>query len=184
MEPKGIQFSGDITAGRIESWEQTLQVPNHPATLGTNDFRNDFGLETCSPLRVQMPAYPLLVGRWGQNGSGHAAGDRFGDLILIAESDQSNGGKIIVLGDMGCLSNDILPISYEFVGRLLGYLAQKTPAISLWRTVGVLLFATLFLFLIVIMRKASQAVIAAMVFAAAIVFCESYTLDYQRIAPS
>jgi hypothetical protein len=184
LAPAGIQFTADIATCKTEGWEQTLEVLNHPVTLGTNDLRNDFGLETCSTLHVKSPAYPLLIGKWGQNESGHAASDRLGDLILLAESDQSNGGKIIVLGDMGCLSNDMLPDSYEFMGRLLGYLAQKTPAIPLWRTAGVFFFAALLLVFIVTMRKASQATIAAVVFAAAIIFCEYGSLDYQRIAPS
>ena len=147
LEPAGIRVERGIAAGRTENWEQSLRAANHPVTLGIDDCRNAFGLDSCVPLSAGISATPLLMGRWGCARSGNAvrdemqsayrAGERLGDLVLIAEfSDRSNGGKILVLGDTACLSNDMLPVSYEFVGRLLGYLAQKTPAFPLWRTIG------------------------------------------------
>ncbi len=193
LETSGIRFEGSFAASRIESWEQTLQVLNHPVTLGINDFRNGFGLGSCSMLHLQGAAYPLLSGRWGwsdpgtdlQNGlkSTYEAGDRLGDLAILAETDRPNGGKIVVLGDMACLSNDMLPVSYEFAGRLLGYLAQKTPAISPWRTAGVLLAAALLFFFVAAMRKASQPAATAAAFAAALIFCRFATLDDPRTMP-
>ena len=74
------------------------------------------------------------MGRWGWSEPGRsvAAGSAprwelkkpLGDLVLAAERSFGDG-KVVVLGDAGCLSNDVLPTSYEFVGRLLSSLACK-----------------------------------------------------------
>lgn len=205
LKSTGIQITSNMTVNRTEGWEQSCQMMNHPVTLGSNDPYNSFGLESAYRLSVKGFAYPLLVGRWGWDNSSinekavglasvateantgnkiqhpcYEAGDRLGDLVLMAETNRGNG-KIVILGDMTCLSNDMLPVSYEFLGRLMGYLAQKTPAISLWRTAGVLLFAAILLILIIAMRKASQTAMTAFVFAAALVFCGISTIDSQRI---
>ncbi|MCC6126229.1 MAG: hypothetical protein IT426_14820 [Pirellulales bacterium] len=194
LKSSGIRVDRTIATSRLENWEQTVRAMNHPVSLGVDDFRNGFGLESSLTLNVQGSAYPLLTGQWGWNDSGgnlhdgakatYKAGDRLGDLVLVAEANRLNNGKIVVLGDAACLSNDLLPASYEFVGRLLGYLAQKTPAFSRWRMVGVQFFTIALIFLIAAMRKPSQPAVAALAFAAAVVFFGSVTLGIQRILPS
>jgi hypothetical protein len=192
LEPSSIQFERDFAASRTARWEQTALTLNHPVSLGIDAARNGLGWESGSALRLQGWAYPLVVGQWGNESGGKTSvgaastsltADKLGDLVLVAEADRANGGKIIVLGDMTCLSNDMLPISYEFVGRLFGYLAQKTPAFPLWRTALSLFLAVLVIFSILLMRKPSQSAVTAVAFALALVFCRACTLDLQRIVP-
>ena len=190
LDPCGIRLSRDAAICRVESWEQSCRAQNHPISIGEDDGRNGFGTDRCASLELQAGVSPLIVGRWGWNvfradsaggkKAAYASGERLGDLVLAAESTPGNG-KIIVLGDIQCLSNDMLPVSCEFLGRLLGYLTQKTPAVPLWRAWGALLLGLSLLFFTVTMRKASQLAAAAAIFALALVFCRAATLDSQRI---
>jgi hypothetical protein len=193
LKTTGISLGRDRAASRTESWEQTARAMYHPASLGLDDSRNAFGFGSSAALSVGGLAYPLAAGKWGwadAGGDPHAGakskyqtGDLLGDLVLIAESPRPHDGKIVVLGDAACLSDDMLPISYEFSGRLFGYLAQKTPAYSPWRGVVAAVLACGLILSIAVMRNPFQPAAAALAFAAALVFFGSVTLGIQRIVP-
>jgi hypothetical protein len=192
LEPAGVRIEEEIAQSRTKDWEQALQAMNHPVVLGIHDSRNDFGLQSCSALRLRGPAVPMLTGKWGWSASRDSNavatptsfrfGDRLGDVVLLAESKWGNG-KIVVLGDMNPLSNDAISDSYEFAGRLLGYAVRKTEAFPWWRTAGMLLCASTLLVLIVLMRNASQPIVAAVAFAVAMLVCRFVVQTEQRIVP-
>jgi hypothetical protein len=130
----------------------------------------------------------MLVGRYGRTESTadratELPNTRLGDSVLIAESSAPDGGRIVVLGDAACLSDDMLPISYEFAGRLLGYLVQTSPAFPLWRTAGILTTAMIVIAFVVTMRTPLQLASTALTFAAAILFWQFCTCEEQRITP-
>ena len=50
-----------------------------------------------------------------------------GDLVLAAQ-ERVGSGRVVVLGDASCFSNDRLPASYPFAVRMLACLADKSPS--------------------------------------------------------
>lgn len=67
------------------------------------------------------------------------AGERLGDLVLAAER-RVGRGRVITLGDSGCLTNSGSVRAFRFTGRLLAYLADKAPSPQVWwRQLGGLL---------------------------------------------
>jgi hypothetical protein len=188
LKSSGIRIESARARGRTESWEQAIGAIAHPATMGVSDARHGFGVDTVSALQLRWPALPMLVGRYGRTDAAakeDASLDeaRLGDSVLIAESRGPGGGKIVVMGDAACLGDDLLPVSYEFAGRLLGYLVQKSPAFPLWRTTGILILAVIMIVFVATMRQPAQLATTALAFAATLVFCEFCTLKEQQITP-
>ncbi len=153
LEPLAIRVRPGTAVARTAGWEQSYDVPAHPATAGLDDLRNRFGVRSGASLGVRWPACPVLVGRWGWNESPsgnvdnvpltprvrdsryaerdeynlrHAERDEYklGDLVLAAEQPWG-AGRVVVLGDASPLHNEMLAGAYPFVGRLLGYLAHR-----------------------------------------------------------
>lgn len=145
LEPTGMEVRFDIAMSATAYWQHACQTLAHPTTTGLGDARCDFGLAMGPSVYVRWPARPILAGRWGWSDPGSDAlttgryrydtGERLGDLVLAAEQ-QVGQGRVMVLADHTCLSNEALPQSYRFAGRLLGYLAQHaaTPQV-VWRQV-------------------------------------------------
>lgn len=131
----------DTAVTRTGNWEQSYEVLAHPATMGIDDLRNRFGFELGSSIRTAWPARPVLVGRWGWSDPGSDAtstgvshyndGELLGDLVLAAEEPVENG-RVFVLGGAAPLRNEMLTNAYPFVGRLLGYLANKPSSPQIW----------------------------------------------------
>lgn len=145
LEPTGMEVRFDIAMSATSYWQHACQTLAHPITAGLGDDRCQFGLAMGSSIQVRWPARPVLVGRWGWSDPGSDAlttghyryetGERLGDLVLAAEQ-RVGQGRVMVLADHTCLSNEALPQSYRFAGRLLGYMAQRaaTPQVA-WRQV-------------------------------------------------
>lgn len=145
LEPTGMEVRFDIAMSATSYWQYACQTLAHPTTTGLGDARCEFGLAMGPSIHVRWPARPILAGRWGWSDPGSDAlttgryrydtGERLGDLVLAAEQ-QVGRGRVIVLADHTSLSNEALPQSYRFAGRLLGYLAERaaTPQVA-WRQV-------------------------------------------------
>jgi len=135
LEPTNIRVEFDSATFAVGGWLQSYDAIAHPATIGVPDERNQFGVVIGASLEAQLPARPILIGRWGwsdmgDQGSSRAMmgngqydpGEKLGDLILAAE--QSLGkGRVIAFGDTSSLTNGINVSSYVFTSRLFGYLA-------------------------------------------------------------
>ena len=149
LQPTRIEVRSDTAISQIGQWEQSFLPLAHPATTGVDGDRNQFGQMMGSSLAVRWPASPILVGRWGFGDPGsdavhtgaysHAPGEKLGDLILAAE-DRIGRGKVVVLGDTACLSNQMIGRSYPFIGRMLAYLGGRSSSPQAgWRqTLGLL----------------------------------------------
>ncbi|MGQ9576084.1 MAG: DUF4350 domain-containing protein [Thermoguttaceae bacterium] len=143
LRPTAIQVRFDTAIGRTDHWQHALHALAHPVTVGLGDQTGAFCLMESSSIRVRWPARPLLVGRWGWSDPGSDAlltgrcrldpGERIGDLVLAAEQPIGKG-HLIVLGDTTALTNEGYPRGYEFVGRMLGYLAGRRASTQAgWR---------------------------------------------------
>ena len=149
LQPTRIEVRSDTAISEIGQWEHSLLPLAHPATTGVDGDRNQFGQMMGSSLAVRWPASPILVGRWGSSDPGsdvvhtgahsHDPGEKLGDLILAAE-DRLGQGKVVVLGDTACISNQVISRSYPFIGRMLAYLADRSSSPQAgWRqTLGLL----------------------------------------------
>ena len=148
LEPTAMRVRFDTAISQIGQWEQAYQSIAHPATTGIGDRRNRFGIMMGSSIDVGWPARPLLVGRWGWSDPGSDsvetrsyrldAGERLGDLVLAAEQ-RLGSGRVVVLGDTACLSNQTITKSYPFIGRLLAYLGGRSanPQAAWRQTLGI-----------------------------------------------
>lgn len=149
LQPTRIEVRSDTAISQIGQWEQSFHTLAHPATTGVDGDRNQFGQMMGSSLSVRWPASPILVGRWGFGDPGsdavhtgaysHDPGEKLGDLILAAE-DRLGRGKVVVLGDTACISNQMIGRSYPFIGRMLAYLAGRcsNPQAGWRQTLGLL----------------------------------------------
>ena len=147
----GINFRYETGVPVWGDWADGLLLGSHPALLPLAQAhhllrKSLVGWERAGSLEVYPPASPLLVGCWGYGDPGreavqadflprYDAGERLGDVVLAAET-RLGSGRVVVLASPECLQTGNLPISYVFVGRLLGYLAHRggSPA-DLWRQI-------------------------------------------------
>jgi hypothetical protein len=143
LRPLAMEVRFDTAVTRTGLWEQSYDIMSHPATAGIDDLRNEFGIQLGSSIRTRWPARPTLVGRWGWSDPGSDAattgesyynsGELLGDLVLAAEQ-RFGQGRVFVLGDTWPLQNDGLPNSFQFVGRLLSYMAHRPSSPqAIWR---------------------------------------------------
>jgi hypothetical protein len=170
LKPAGIEVLFDSATFAIGGWLHSYETLAHPVTLGMEDDRNQLGVVIGASLRAQWPARPVVIGRWGWSDWGdpggnammgdHAynAGERLGDLVLVAER-RVGQGRVLAFGDTSGLSNGINMGSHAFNARLFAYLAgglggpQET-----WR--GLLGLAAAALLMALVRRQPSTAALA------------------------
>lgn len=132
LRATGIQIRRDVAAAETPGWQHSLLLASHPLAAGVDRRSGLIFRGSGSSLRVRWPARPLVVGRWGWSDPGSDAaltgiqrfepGERLGDLVLAAEQ-RLGRGRIIVLGNSGCLTNEGGVWGYGVSGRLLHALA-------------------------------------------------------------
>jgi hypothetical protein len=153
LEPTAIRVRQDVAISATGGWQQASLPLAHPAMSGLDRPRNRAGTDSGASLAIGWPAVPLLVGRWGWSDPGSDAaltnvfrwegGEQLGDLVLAAEQEYGRG-TVIVLGDSSSLTNEGSVRGYEWTGRLLSYLANRSSSpLSWWRQLLTLVLATL-----------------------------------------
>ena len=140
LNPLGMPVRFDTVISQNEAWRHGMQT-GHPTAIGLGDDRDRFGMGAAASIQMPWRASPVLVGRWGWSDPGSDffltgvtrwdAGERLGDLVLAAER-RLGSGRIVVLGDNACLTNQGNVRSYRFTGRLLSYLANKAGSPLAW----------------------------------------------------
>ncbi|MEP0844988.1 MAG: hypothetical protein HRF43_19985 [Phycisphaerae bacterium] len=148
-----MQVRLDSAEFAVGGWLASYEALAHPATIGLDDARNQFGVVIGASVRAGWSAAPLLIGRFGFADPGDESdeaglsnrrfdpGERLGDLVLAAE-ESIGRGKVVVFGDTSSFTNGITYGSYEFTSRLLAYLADAASGPrSAWRQLAVLLLA-------------------------------------------
>ncbi len=149
--------SSQVIVSAAAEWEQSQVELAHPTTIGVN--RNDcpFGMANGPALKLSFSASPICIGRWGTytveagakpDSSEYKTGQHLGDLPLCGENDYCLG-RIVVFCDLKCLSNDQLPITHDFVGRLLVNCFETNFGLrNIWlQIVGVIAVISLIAFL-------------------------------------
>jgi len=193
LQPTAMQFRRDNAAAPVENWEQACHGLTHPVASGINGARNGFGLDSVASIRVGWPARPTLVGRWtvsvpAENtpdaiAPQYLAGQRLGDLVLAAEQPFGEG-RIFVLGGASPLRNDMLPGAYEFVGRLLSYLACKpSTSQNLWRQAAALAAIACLAILLAVRPSAGQVIAAALIMGTSLICCAAEAERAGRVLP-
>lgn len=147
LEPTAMRVAFDSGTFAVGGWLQSYDPLWHPATAGIDDRSNDFGVVIGASLEIQVPARPLLVGRWGWSDAGdpssarammgngvYDSGEKLGDLVLAAEQPLGKG-RVVVFGDTSGLTNGINVGAHEFNTRLFSYLANGSDASPAWRQV-------------------------------------------------
>jgi hypothetical protein len=149
LQPSSMRVRFDTAVPAADRWEHCFSIGSHPVVFGMELRRNRFALHYCASIETGFSARPILIARhaWGEPGSQTAVagtasyngGKRLGDLVLAAEQ-RVGKGRVLVLGDVGALTDDGIPSAWEFTGRMLAYLASGgSAAQSLWRqAVGLL----------------------------------------------
>jgi uncharacterized protein DUF4350 len=140
LESLGMPVRFDTAVSQNEAWRHGMQT-GHPAALGLGDDRDRFGMGAAATVQLPWNASPVLVGRWGWSDPGSDfflsgiarwdAGERLGDLVLAAER-RFGAGRVVVLGDNACLTNQGNVRAYRFTGRLLSYLAGRAGSPQVW----------------------------------------------------
>ena len=140
LDPLGMPVRFDTAVSENEAWRHGIQT-DHPAALGLGDDRDRFGMGAAASIQLPWRASPILVGRWGWSDPGSDffltglarwdANERLGDLVLAAER-RLGAGRVVVLGDNACLTNQGNVRSYRFTGRLLAYLANRSGSPQAW----------------------------------------------------
>ncbi len=193
LRPTAMQVRYDTAVTRTGNWEQSYQVLAHPATAGLDDSRNRFGFELGSSIQTRWPARPVLVGRWGWSDPGsdavstgvsyYNAGKLLGDLVLAAEQPFGNG-RIFVLSGTSPLRNEMLATAYPYVGRLLGYLANRPSSPqALWRQLLGLLALMAMAALVALRPTAWQVILTSAVLSLSLVCCTAAAYWSGRVLP-
>jgi len=192
LAPTNMRVRFDSATFAIGGWLHSYQSLSHPAFIGINDDRNQYGVVIGASVESRWPSRPLLIGRWGwadpgDETSGRAMmgndaydeGEKLGDLVLAAEQRYGKG-RIIAFGDTSSLTNGILVDSHPFAYRLFSYLANKRgdyqPA---WRQLAALLFA-LFLSLLLAYLPGREKALTVVCLAVVLTVClsrSSRTID-------
>ncbi|MGD0518704.1 MAG: DUF4350 domain-containing protein, partial [Thermoguttaceae bacterium] len=185
LRATGMEVRYDIAIPLSAGWEQSYQAISHPAALGLDDKNNRFGFQRGASIRLGRSVRPVVVGRWGwstpgsdavkQKSPAYQEGLPLGDIVLAAEEPLGRG-RIVVLGDVACMNNERLSCSYEFAGRLLGYLANRSSSPQdLWRQMSGIAAMVLLLGLLMKKAEAMRVAITSGVFAAALISCNFYS---------
>ncbi|MGD0382211.1 MAG: DUF4350 domain-containing protein [Thermoguttaceae bacterium] len=193
LKPTGMEVRYDTAIPLSTDWEQSYQAISHPAALGLDDKNNRFGFQRGSSIRLGWSARPVVVGRWGwstpgsdvvkQKSPAYQEGLPLGDIVLAAEEPLGQG-RIVVLGDVACLSNERLSCSYEFAGRLLGYLAHRSSnPQDLWRQFLSIAAMISLVWLLIERAEAMLVAVTSMVFAAALILCIFYSDSASPVLP-
>jgi len=200
LEPTAMEVGDEAAKSAVDHWEHCCEVLAHPVTAGIDDWRNRFGLAVGSPVRTHWPARPILAGRfafeagrfaWSDRGTSdrpprgtdYVPGMRLGDLVLAAEQPYE-AGRIVVLGDIGPLTDDGNVAAYEFTGRLLGYLANKTGSPQeAWRQLLGLLAVASLVVLLAWRPLAWQVGITSVVLSGMLVYCAGVSARAGRVLP-
>lgn len=136
LEPVNIRYNFDSADYFIGGWLHSYEYLNHTLTVGLGDIEDEPGIVVGASLKVNYPAYPIIMGKYGYSDPGeedklekgylgnldYDPGEQLGDLILVACQNYGKG-KVLVFGDTSSFANSILVFSHDFVNRVFTWLA-------------------------------------------------------------
>ena len=136
LAPAGITFNFDSAIPFQSLWPQAFTKRKNP--IFTNITDRQLQIVVGASLTCAYKAKPLLIGKTGFSDAGDitnetdgylgdmsfSRGERFGDLILVAESRLGKGGYL-AFGDTTPLQNTVLAYSAPFIDNIFAYLADN-----------------------------------------------------------
>jgi hypothetical protein len=141
LEPAAMSLRDDTANSLTERWDSNIVAAPSAANATSRPGKCSFSVQRAASVQITWPAAPIFTGRWCWNELGndpiraealsYSPGSRLGDLVLAAERNVDQG-RVVVLGDASCLSNDGIPFSYTFCGPLLASLANKAATPLAW----------------------------------------------------
>jgi hypothetical protein len=163
LRPYGIELDFDAAIPLRDGWANGLDMRPHP--IASHVSASELRVLVGASLTVTPPARTIVSGRDGYSDPGnaanitggflgnmaHDAGERLGDVALVAESS-AGAGRVLVFGDTTSFQNGALPFSYRFIDRVFTWLStaggpagwRALPLIAALLLVGctVVLYAT------------------------------------------
>ncbi|MBN1852464.1 MAG: hypothetical protein JW829_07055 [Pirellulales bacterium] len=193
LAPTSIRVRQDVAIPEPESWRGAGFRLAHPTTLARSRHENIPFSDSGASLQVHWPAWPLVVGQWGWSDPGSdavitsqsrfEAGELLGDLVLAAEQHVGDG-TVMVLGNSSSLTNEGLVRGYDWMGRVLGYLANRgSHPLSLGRQVISFLLLVALIALIAWRFDSGHCMGAAFVLAVCLSAGEAYNRSITPIMP-
>ncbi|MDI6736066.1 MAG: hypothetical protein QME42_07740 [bacterium] len=136
LKPVHIKYNFDSADYFIGGWLHSYEYLVHPITIGLKDVEDEPGIVVGASLKVDYPAYPIIMGKYGYSDPGrednpdeaylgnldYDPGEQLGDLILVACQNYGQG-KVLVFGDTSSLANPILVFSHDFANQVFTWLA-------------------------------------------------------------
>ncbi|MHB8971508.1 MAG: DUF4350 domain-containing protein [Pirellulaceae bacterium] len=193
LQATEISVNRDAAVSETRDWWGALLATDHPATTSAYPHTTRIVSDRGASLQVGWPARPLLVGVWGwsapeQEPTGEDSqefqeGSRLGDLVLAAEQ-RVGAGRVVVLGDNACLTNEGLVDGHRFVGHLLSYLAVPSAGPqAAWRQVALVAsMASLLVWLACCMSPGRLAV-SCVLLAISLACCQKINCDLSGVIP-
>lgn len=136
LKPVQIKYNFDSADYFIGGWLHSYEYLVHPLTIGLKDVEDEPGIVVGASLKVNYPAYPIIMGKYGYSDPGrednpdgayldnldYDPGEQLGDLVLVACQNYGQG-KVLVFGDTSSLANPILIFSHDFANQVFTWLA-------------------------------------------------------------
>ncbi|MFH1563901.1 MAG: hypothetical protein ABIF11_10890 [Nitrospirota bacterium] len=136
LKPVHISYNFDSADYFIGGWLHSYEYLVHPITIGLNDIEDEPGIVVGASLKVNYPAYPVIMGKYGYSDPGRAdnpdeaylgnldydPGEQLGDLVLAACQNYGKG-RVLVFGDTSGFANPILVFSHDFANQVFTWLA-------------------------------------------------------------
>jgi hypothetical protein len=139
-----IQMRFDSAVPVRQGWAEGLTLLPSPATYGVQD-PIDLVIAVGASLEIDLPARPLIVGRFGHSDAGNVhnpalnyvgdmrynPGERLGDVVLAAEVKYGQG-RFVVVGDTTPLGSVNLMTTMPFHARLLDWVTAAPAGFWGW----------------------------------------------------
>ena len=162
LAPTHISFNNDSAQFFPQGWFNSYRMPQGtPFGALRDDAENLPGILVGASLEIDVPAQPLVFGRFAYSDWGLATPDpqrgylgdfkyqpseRLGDLVLVA-GEVHGRGRVLVFGDTTSFFNNNLPRSFEMLRACLSWLGEPNvwllPASVPGRTAAVVLILAL-----------------------------------------
>ena len=140
LAPTHISFNNDSAQFFPQGWFHSYRfLQGTPFATLRDDAENRPGILVGASLKLEVPAQPLVLGRfaysdWGldipQGERGYLGdfkyqqSERLGDLVLVA-GECYGKGKVLVYGDTSSFFNNNLGRSFELLRASLGWLGES-----------------------------------------------------------
>jgi hypothetical protein len=173
LKSYGITLNFDAAIPLREGWANGLDIRPHPIVSHVSE--SEIHVLVGASLTVTPPARTIISGRDGYSDRGNVAnvaggflgdmkydaGERLGDVPLVAESS-AGAGRVLVFGDTTSFQNGALPYSYRFVDDVFTWLSTGGSAAG-WRAVRLVAALLLVVGIFVLFVSAPRAGAAVLV---------------------